>query len=311
MAVQNTYDLVNYYAKLLIYQYLSKQKSYNTIITSITPIVMTQESVQFISFSDTPTSGTFQVSYLGNLSSAINWNDSANTVQTKIQNISGLSMATVSGDINVSIGLSITFVGFINVPELLIIKNNSLLVSLDSVNVFVTETDLTLPLAVQDAFNIETAVGVQLNLLGKYSGVTRTVSTPSKTINLNDDDFRTLIKFAVVQNNSGSSLETIEENLNQFFSGKFLVTDYKNMYMSYIFQSDIGSPEFFEALIKEKLIPKPMGVGFSVIIPPDINQFFGYSTYQQKGMNPHVKPYNTYEDFNTDWFYLDYNDFIL
>lgn len=82
------------------------------------------------------------------------------------------------------------------------------------------------------------------------------------------------------------------------------------MYMSYIFSQSIGSPDLFKAIIQEKLIPKPMGVGFSVLVPPIVNDFFGYSTYEQGGINPVVKPYNTYENFDTNWLYLDYNNFI-
>jgi len=304
-----TLDLVNYYAKLLIFQYENKPNAYNTILTSITPIVMAQQSVQTISFSPSPTSGTFVLSYSGVETSAINWNDSTATIQTQLRTIPALNQVTITGSI--ASGLTVNFVGLTQVAQILVAINNTLMNSSIPVKIDIEETDLTLPLAIQNAFNLDTAVGVQLDTLGKYAGVTRVVNTPSRVITLNDDDFRTLMKFAIVQNNSGSSLQQIENNLNIFFSGKFIVTDYKTMVISYIFSSTLGSADFFTALIKENLIPRPMAVGIFIIAPPVIDSFFGYSFYETGGINPNVKPYNTYEDFDNTWLYLQYQDFIF
>lgn len=308
MATQTTLDLVNYYSGLLIKQYANLKNAVGTIQATVTPFLMPQQSVQTITFSPSPTSGTFILSYSGVNSPAINWNDSAFTIQTDLQTIPTLSQVTVSGSI--ASGLTVNFVGLTVVAQMLVVANNSLLASSNQVSIVIVETDLTLPLAIQNAFDLNNSVGVQLDILGKYAGVTRTINTTTQTITLNDTDFITLIKFAILQNNSGSSLATIEQNLNQFFPGNFIVTDYKNMYMSYIFSQSIGSPNLFSALVQEKLIPKPMGVGFSVIVPPVVNTFFGYSTYEQNEVNPVVKPYNTYESFNNTWLFLDYKNFI-
>jgi len=309
MAVTSTLDLVNYYANLLIFQYKSKPNAYNTVLSTVTPLVIPQTSVQSITFSPSPTSGTFVLSYDGIATSTLNWNDSAGTIQTALRLISGLGQLVVTGSI--ADGLTVTFNGLTVVAQLLVASTNNLLASSSPVTISIVETDLTLPLAVQNAFDINTAIGVQLDILGKYTGVVRTISTPNKTITLSDDDFRTLIKFAVVQNNSGSSLGIIESNLNQFFEGKFIVTDYKTMNMSYIFAQSIGSSDLFTALVQEKLIPKPMAVGFTIINPPDITQFFGFSLYENGGVSDVVKPFNTYEDFNNTWAFLQYQDFIF
>lgn len=304
-----TFELVQYYAKLLIYQYVSKNKAYNTIISSATPLIMPQQSIQSISFYPSPTTGSFILSYDDTQTDSINWNDSTATIQTKLRVISGLGSISVTGSI--SSGLIINFVGVLGVAQSLTVFNNSLLSSSLNVDIVILETDLTLPLAVQNAFDIETAIGVQLDVLGKYVGVNRTSITPTRTIVLDDSDFRTLIKFAAIQNNAGSSLQNIENNLNLFFPNAFKLTDYKTMRMSYLFSDTIGSDNFFLALINEKLIPKPMAVGISIIPVPDITAFFGYSTYETNGINNSVKPYNTYEDFNNNWLYLQYQDFIF
>jgi hypothetical protein len=53
--------------------------------------------LQIINLSAVPLSGTATVSYAGNTSAAINWNDSIATIQTKVQAVPGLSAALVTG----------------------------------------------------------------------------------------------------------------------------------------------------------------------------------------------------------------------
>jgi hypothetical protein len=126
---------------------------------------------------------------------------------------------------------------------------------------------------------------------------------------LDDLDFITLIKFAIAQNNAGSSLLDIETNLNVFFPGQFILTDYKNMFLSYIFSASLGSSDLFTCLIQEGLIPQPMGVGINIFIPPVVTDYFGFCNYQ--GLNPLVKPFNNYVSFNTTWIFLSYADATL
>jgi hypothetical protein len=301
-------SLISYYQNLLIKQYASLPNAQGTVASTVTPLLIPQQSQQTITFSLIPTSGTFILSYDGISTSTINWNDSASTIQTKLQTITALSQVTVTGSIATS--LIINFVGVIPVAQILVVLNNTLLSTSTPVIITINETDVTLPLAVQNCYDLETAVGVQLDILGKYVGVVRTVNTPTQTITLNDADFLILIKFAILQNNSGSSLATIEYNLNQFFSGEFVVTDYKDMSMSYIFSQAIADQNIISVLLQERLIPKPMGVGISVINPVTIDTFFGYSTYESSGVNALVKGYNTYASVNTNWLFLEYGDII-
>jgi Protein of unknown function (DUF2612) len=301
-----TLELIEYYANLLILQYSGKARAYSTILSSVTPIVIPQQSQQSISFTPAPTSGTFVLSYAGVNSSSINWNDSAATIQTALQTIPTLSTVLVSGAI--SSGLTIDFVGVTPVVSLLVVAINNLISSGSSVVISILQTDQTLPISVQNAFDINTAIGVQLDVIGKYVGVSRIINTPTGTITLNDSDFRVIIKFAIVQNSSGSALGTIESNMNLFFPGQFIITDYQIMYMSYVLSSSLGSANLFTALIQEKLIPKPMGVRISIFTPPLAQNYFGFSTYN--GLNPSAKPFNTYDNFNTNWLWLSYANAI-
>lgn len=307
----NTRELIDYYANLLILQYVGKARAYATIQTLVNPVVMPQVSTQEITFVLAPTSGTFVLSYDGVSSAAINWNDSAGTIQTKLQAIAGLESVTVSGAIS-DLSLIITFVDVPPPALILVLESNTLLNSGDSVGVTITETDETLPIAVQNSFNVtgtDYARGVQLDVIGKYAGVTRTGSGFTAPITLDDADFISLIQVAIIKNSAGSSLATIQELLHQFFPDQILVFDYQNMQMSYLVSTSVGSPELIQLFITEGLLPEPMGVGISLIIyAPVINMFFGFRTYSAPAFNS--TPFNDYADYQTDWPWLSYANAI-
>lgn len=182
-----------------------------------------------------------------------------------------------------------------------------------SVDIIITGNDEvpSLPIAVQNAFNLtgtNLAVGKQLDILGKYAGVTRTGNGFTGSITLDDADFRSLIKLAIITNSSGSDLSTIETLLNEFFpNGEILVFDYKNMRLSYIISSAVGSQDLVQLFITEGLLPKPMGVQLSTVIyVPDTKNFFGFRTYSAPANN--AKPFNTYSNFSLLWRWLTYQD---
>jgi hypothetical protein len=71
---------------------------------------------QKISFSLTPTSGTFKLQYNSLLSANINWNDSAATVQSKLNVLTGLSNIVVTGTITSATGLTLSSIDGLNYP---------------------------------------------------------------------------------------------------------------------------------------------------------------------------------------------------
>lgn len=209
-----------------------------------------------------------------------------------------------------------------------------------------------LPLAVQNAFEIGTAVGTQLDVLGKYTGVTRYgVGFDGQPITLGDFDFTQLIKLAIITNNSGSSLFTIDTLLNTYFPNEIFAFDDADMHMSYLISSSIGSQNLVEMFVTQNLLPKPMGVELaSVIYLPAIG-IFGMPDYRSvpstwnagtiypqgataysadaviyqslvaDNLNhaltdtafwqPIVYPFNDYLDYQTSWHWLDYTDAII
>jgi hypothetical protein len=148
-----------------------------------------------------------------------------------------------------------------------------------------------LPTQVQDAYGVDTAVGVQLDILGKYVGVTRTASGLGLSVTLNDTDFRTLIKFAIALNNNGSSMADIVDALDSFFPNSIYVFDHLTMRMTFILDSDLGSVDLINSILIQNLLPKPMGVRKTVIYNPVI-VFFGMRTYYAATTN--ISPFNSY-----------------
>lgn len=167
-----------------------------------------------------------------------------------------------------------------------------------------------IPIQVQDAFNIDTAVGVQLDVLGKYTGVSRFSRTFTGPITLSDDDFRLLIKVAILENNSGSDLKSIQTLIQLYFPNALRVFDYLGMRMSYFFDSAYGSIYLAEVLVREGLLPKPMGVGLGALIyMPHINSLFCMRTYELEVV--HGNGFNTYDDYHMDWPWLSYAYAVL
>jgi len=94
----------------------------NTLVTNAG---FTTGETQLMILSGVPASGTFKLSYNGNLTASINWNDSVSTIQTKLQAVSGLSSALVTGSL-ASQQLTIDLSGVGGVLALIFATNNSL-----------------------------------------------------------------------------------------------------------------------------------------------------------------------------------------
>lgn len=310
-----TQDIVNYYANLLIVQYRQKPRAYAMIQAIATQMVLPLATEQTILFSGIAASGTFQLNWNGTNTSTLNWNDTAATIQTALQAITGLSQVTVSGSI-ASQSLVVEFIGVPGIAELLTVPVDSLLDgSSNPVNLMVLETDVTLPVEVQNSYNVlagtNIAQGVQLDVLGKYAGVIRRGSGfQGQPIVLDDADFWSLIRFATILNTAQSDLNTIQTLLHTFFGMNIFVFDFQNMHMGYMIDSALGTKDFAEMIVIQGLLPKPMGVQLaSVIYAPHIENFFGFRTYFW-GTYPN-KPFNSYTNYNQTWTWLSYTDALV
>lgn len=158
-----------------------------------------------------------------------------------------------------------------------------------------------LPAQIRDAFDIESAEGVQLNVIGQIVGVKRTIAN----ITLSDDDFRILIKFAIITNSNGSSTYDIQQLIHSYFPDQIYFFDYQTMRVSYFIDSQNWSEDLAQVAILQDLLPYPMAVErSSIIYAPVLNTFFGFRTYESEGYNN--SPFNTYDDYQIDWPWLTY-----
>lgn len=154
-------------------------------------------------------------------------------------------------------------------------------------NAFATIQDLVempimdqLPLVLQDAFDLDTAVGVQLDTIGKYLGASRYGYDFSGPVTLVDADYRQLLRMAIVQNAQGSSMYDIQSLLAIYFPGVIRVFDNQNMHMSYFFDAAFGSNQLAEFFVKQNRLPKPMGVELAALIySPLTDLYLGFRTY--------------------------------
>lgn len=164
-----------------------------------------------------------------------------------------------------------------------------------------------LPLAVQDAYDLETCEGVQLDVLGKYAGVQRNNHSFTGPVVLDDDDFRTLIRIAIIRNNFESDLYSIQELLALFFPSILLVFDFQNMHMSYFFDELLGSRILAEIFVLNDMLPRPMGVQLGTLVySNNITNFYGFRTYNVPPYN--ISGFNTYSNYVTPTPWLNYSN---
>lgn len=97
----------------------------NTLVTNAG---FSTGQTQIFTLSGVAASGTFEINYNGNVSAAINWNDSIGTIQTKVQAVVGLTAALVTGSI-ASQSLTFNLTGITNVAALIYVVSNSLMTS--------------------------------------------------------------------------------------------------------------------------------------------------------------------------------------
>lgn len=124
--------------------------------------------------------------------------------------------------------------------------------------------------AVGEAFDLTSASGAQLDILAKYVGVKRA----PLGINLSDTDLSFLIKMMIAKNLSNQSLKSIDDYMYLFFNDSVIVTDGKDMTITYDFPLPIA--DIMDIALTSDLIPRPAGVAI-VIEAVSENGTFGYS----------------------------------
>ena len=93
---------------------------------------------------------------------------------------------------------------------------------------------------------------------------------------LNDEEFRQVLKLLIIKNYSSGSAKEID-NILANTGLNVIFTDRQNMSISFIFPET--SRRFVTIAKSEDLLPRPSGVGMSVAFTPYIGSIFSYSRY--------------------------------
>ena len=105
-----------------------------------------------------------------------------------------------------------------------------------------------------DAFDVDTAIGAQLDAIGKFVGIGRN--------NLSDEQYRVIIKFKILKNNIGTSMKEIDDAVYAYFGNSIIVNNNKNMSITYILNNNLGN--LIPILINENLLPRFLQSGCSL-----------------------------------------------
>jgi hypothetical protein len=195
---------------------------------------------------------------------------------------------------------------------------------LDYLSAFLTKIDInTLVSSFDVNFDIDTAVGVQLDILGEYVGQGRTVNfnpTNGSSATLDDYYYRFLLKGKIIENLWDGTMETLIELLDFVFPGtstcyyyynvanfgisqrisntidsrdfKISVVDNQDMTMTVYIQGNM--PSIYRDLIEHGyIIPKPQSVGVNFVFVTNV--IFGYD-YDSDTVSGYDKGY-WYLDF--------------
>lgn len=162
-------------------------------------------------------------------------------------------------------------------------------------------------LEVINGFDIETAVGKQLDVLGVYVGVDRFYYNEGTMEALEDEDYRILVKLKAIANTSDLSHKSLNDALYQFFGNEVRMDSDGNMEMSYFVPR--GKTAIITAAIQKEVLPRPMGVKVAYINEYD-KVFFGYRTYDNPEESVYKAGFRTYEDPDKVGEMLTYNKVV-
>lgn len=158
-----------------------------------------------------------------------------------------------------------------------------------------------------DAFDIETAQGKQLDLIGQIIGLERLLYNG---IYVNDETYRFFLKLQIILNYQLNTTYSIQNSLYNYFQDKIVYINNRNMTAQYIFFEFLNN-EIINILVQNKnILPVPAGVNVSYIIKIEDKKIFGYYIAKTDTIADFISGYTRADG---DWnkaTYLSKNNFI-
>lgn len=152
--------------------------------------------------------------------------------------------------------------------NLLIIQYNGLPKASQTIRLLAeTATGDEIMSQILEAFNVDTAVSKNLDMIGLFVGADR--------YGLSDDDYRVLIKFKIIVNNIDASMKSIDNAIFDTFGKSIVVSNNEDMTMTYIIEPLYKN--VVEAAYRLGFLPIPIAVGVNVILMvPNPDLIFGF-----------------------------------
>jgi predicted methyltransferase len=117
-----------------------------------------------------------------------------------------------------------------------------------------------------EAFNLDSAVGAQLDIIGEIVGQTRTVAfQPSGVVSpiLDDDTYRLLLKSCIAQNHWDGTIDGLIDIWKALFPGGIIiVNDHQNMTVD-IYVAGSFTSILTDLILNGYMLPRPQGVLFT------------------------------------------------
>ena len=150
--------------------------------------------------------------------------------------------------------------------ELLV--KNSLLLYVNIINKFI------------ESFNINTAIGKQLDIIGSIAGINR-IHNDETLEPIDDDTYRILIKMKLINNYSMNSIKSIVDGVYNFLNDKLVFVNNTNMTISYIIFGEKENSNIIKIITKDRsILPAPAGVYVNYIIRITDDKIFSFNGIQ-------------------------------
>lgn len=119
-----------------------------------------------------------------------------------------------------------------------------------------------------EAFNVDTAIGAQLDLIGKIVGLPRN--------GFNDDQYRILLNLRIITNNTGVTMKEIDDIMFNFFGKSIVCHNNQDMSLTYIVFPEYE--DLIPVIQAEQLFPAPLGVDVNIVVSVDLPELiFGFA----------------------------------
>ena len=152
-------------------------------------------------------------------------------------------------------------------------------------------------LDLETAFDIDIAIGKQLDILASTEGIDRNYSGGLLT----DEEFRVVLKFQIMKNKSNHSLYEIDKLIHDFFNGDVKVFSNQEMEIHYVVKTEVSN--ILQKVIEKKALPRPIGNSLNVISAD--SEFFCFAD-----TNTTIEEMAKIKGFNSDGIFLDNHNFL-